>query len=91
MKRQQLFHVFAQTLHGTRIFDSIVFRKLLAAKTLSNKAVPPHKDQFGAVIDAASPARLVPTRISTLASVESAEDGWRLVPSSIELESGAYE
>ena len=49
------------------------------------------KEQFGAVIDAASPARLVSTRMSTLASVESTEDGWRLVPGRIELESKAYE
>ena len=49
------------------------------------------KEQFGAVIDAASPARLVSTRMSTLASVESTEDGWRLVPGRIELESEAYE
>ena len=49
------------------------------------------KERFGAVIDAASPARLVSTRMSTLASVESTEDGWRLVPSGIGLESEAYE
>lgn len=48
-------------------------------------------EQFGAVIDAASPARLVSTRMSTLASVESAEGGWRLVPSRVELESEAYQ
>ena len=47
-------------------------------------------EQFGAVIDAASPARLVSTRMSTLASVESTEVGWRLVPSGVELESEAY-
>jgi hypothetical protein len=47
-------------------------------------------EQFGAVIDAASPARLVSTRMSTLASVESTEEGWRLVPSGVELESEAY-
>ena len=46
---------------------------------------------FGAVIDAASPARLISTRMSTLASVESTEDGWRLVLSGIGLESEAYE
>ena len=45
----------------------------------------------GAVIDSASPARLVSTRMSTLASVESTEGGWRLVPSGIGLESEAYE
>ena len=49
------------------------------------------RERFGAVIDAASPARLVSTRMSTLASVESTEDGWRLVPSGIELESETYE
>lgn len=49
------------------------------------------RERFGAVIDAASPARLVSTRMSTLASVESTGDGWRLVPSGIELESEAYE
>ena len=49
------------------------------------------KEKFGAVIDAASPARLVSTRMSTLASVESTEDGWRLVSGRIELESEAYE
>ena len=35
------------------------------------------REQFGAVIDAASPARLVSTRMSTLASVESTEEGWQ--------------
>lgn len=49
------------------------------------------KEQFGAVIDAANPARLVSTRMSTLASVESTGDGWQLVPSAIGLESEAYE
>ena len=49
------------------------------------------REQFGAVINAASPARLVSTRMSTLASVESTEDGWRLVPGRVELESEAYE
>ena len=49
------------------------------------------RERFGAVIDSASPARLVSTRMSTLASVESTEDGWRLVPSGIGLESEAYE
>ena len=48
-------------------------------------------EQFGVVIDAASPARLVSTRMSTLASVESTEEGWRLVPSRIELESETYQ
>lgn len=48
------------------------------------------KEQFGAVIDAASPARLVSTRMSTLVSVESTEDGWRLVPGLLKLESEAY-
>lgn len=43
-------------------------------------------EQFGAVID---PARLMSTRMSTLASVESTEEGWRLVPSGVELESEA--
>ena len=49
------------------------------------------REQFGAVINAASPARLVSTRMSTLASVESTEYGWRLVTSGIGLESEAYE
>jgi hypothetical protein len=49
------------------------------------------KERFGAVIEAASPARLVSTRMSTLASVRSTEDGWVLVPSSVDLESEAYE
>ena len=49
------------------------------------------RERFGAMIDAASPARLVSTRMSTLASVESTEYGWRLVPSGIGLESEAYE
>lgn len=49
------------------------------------------KNRFGAVIDAANPARLVSTRMSTLASVKSTEHGWQLVPDSIELESGGYE
>ena len=49
------------------------------------------REQFGAVIDATSPARLVSTRMSTLPSVESSEDGWRLVPSGIGLESEVYE
>lgn len=48
-------------------------------------------DQFGAVIDAANPARLVSTRMSALASVESTEYGWRLVSSGIGIESEAYE
>lgn len=47
--------------------------------------------RFDAVIDAASPARLVSTRMSTLDSVESTEDGWRLVPNGIAVESEAYE
>ena len=37
------------------------------------------------------PARLVSTRMSALASVESTENGWRLVPSGIGVESEAYE
>ena len=49
------------------------------------------KERFGAVIDAASPARLVSTRMSTLAAVESTDRGWQLVSSGIELESEAYE
>ena len=49
------------------------------------------RDRLGAVIDSASPARLVSTRMSTLAAVESTEDGWRLVPSGIGLESEVYE
>ncbi len=49
------------------------------------------KDRFGAVIDAASPARLVSTRMSTLSSVESTEEGWRLVPDRIEHESETYQ
>ena len=49
------------------------------------------KGQFGAVIDAASPARLVSTRMSALAAVESTDQGWQLVASGIELESEAYE
>ena len=49
------------------------------------------RERFGAVIDAASPARLVSTRMSTLASVESTEDGWLLVANGIKLESEAYE
>ena len=48
------------------------------------------KERFGAVIDSQNPARLVSTRMSTLASVESTEAGWRLVPSDIEPESEAY-
>lgn len=47
--------------------------------------------QFGAVIDAANPARLVSMRISALASVGSTEYGCRLVPSSIGIESEAHE
>ena len=49
------------------------------------------KEEFGAVIDSRNPARLVSTRMSTLASVESTETGWQLVPSGIESESEAYE
>ena len=49
------------------------------------------REQFGAVIDSESPARLVSTRMSTLASVQSTEDGWRLIPSGIGLESEVYE
>ena len=48
------------------------------------------RQQFGAVIDAASPARLVSTRMSTLVSVESTEGGWRLTPGRLELESEPY-
>ena len=43
-------------------------------------------EEFGAVIDSRNPARLVSTRMSTLASVESTEAGWQLVPSGIESE-----
>lgn len=49
------------------------------------------KERFGAVIDAASPTRLVSTRMSTLGSVESTDDGWRLVSNGIGVESEAYE
>lgn len=49
------------------------------------------KEQFAVVIDAANPARLVSTRMSNLAAVESTEGGWRLVPRCIKLETGAYE
>lgn len=49
------------------------------------------KERFGAVIDAASPARLVSTRMSTLAAVKSTDRGWQLVSSGIELESETYE
>lgn len=48
------------------------------------------KKQFGAVIDAASPARLVSTRMSALDSVESTESGWRLVAAGIELETETF-
>ncbi|MXW70738.1 MAG: hypothetical protein F4Z74_04700 [Acidobacteria bacterium] len=49
------------------------------------------KKRFGAEIEAANPARLVSTRMSTLASVRSTEHGWRLVLPSITPESEAYE
>ena len=49
------------------------------------------KKRFGAEIEAANPARLVSTRMSTLASVRSTETGWRLVLRSITPESEAYE
>lgn len=49
------------------------------------------RDRFGAIIEGSNPARLVSTRMSTLSSVESTEEGWRLVPSNIELESEAYD
>lgn len=49
------------------------------------------RKQFGAVIEAASPARLVSTRMSALASVESTESGWRLVPARMKLEGEVYE
>lgn len=49
------------------------------------------RERFGAVIGSRNPARLVSTRMSTLASVQSTEDGWQLVPSGIKLESEAYE
>lgn len=49
------------------------------------------KNRFGVVIDAANPARLVSTRMSTLASVKSTEHGWQLVSDTIELESEEYE
>lgn len=48
------------------------------------------KDEFGVVVDSRNPARLVSTRMSTLASVESTEAGWQLVSSGIEPESEAY-
>ena len=48
------------------------------------------RDQFGAVIDAANPARLVSTRMSALNSVESTEGGWRLVTTGSKPESEAY-
>ena len=47
------------------------------------------ENQFGAVVDAVSPARLVSTRMSSLASVESKEGGWQLVSAGIELEPAA--
>ena len=49
------------------------------------------KHRYGAVIEAASPARLVSTRMSNLDSVQSTEDGWRLVSRGVGLESEAYE
>ena len=49
------------------------------------------RDRFGAIIEASSPPRLVSTRMSTLPSVESTEEGWRLIPTSIALESEAYD
>ncbi|MDE0177364.1 MAG: hypothetical protein OXP36_02100 [Gammaproteobacteria bacterium] len=49
------------------------------------------RDRFGAMIQASNPARLVSTRMSSLPSVESTEEGWRLVPSRIALESEAYD
>lgn len=49
------------------------------------------RDRFGAIIEASNPPRLVSTRMSTLPSVESTEEGWRLIPSSIALESEAYD
>lgn len=49
------------------------------------------REQFGAVIDASNPARLVSTRMSTLAAVESTDRGWQLVPSGIGVESEVYE
>ena len=49
------------------------------------------KERYGAVIEVASPARLVSTRMSTLASIRSTEDGWRLVSSGGGVESEAYE
>ena len=49
------------------------------------------RKRFGAEITGASPARLVSTRMSALASVESTEHGWRLVSSGIGLELEAYE
>ena len=49
------------------------------------------RDRFGAIIEASNPPRLVSTRMSTLPSVESTEGGWRLIPSSIALESEAYD
>ena len=48
------------------------------------------RERFGAVIKAASPARLVSTRMSVLAAVESTDRGWQLVPNGIGLESEAY-
>ena len=49
------------------------------------------RKRFGAEIKGASPARLVSTRMSALASVESTQYGWRLVSSGIEVELEAYE
>ena len=48
------------------------------------------REQFGAVIDATSAARLVSTRMSTLSSVESTDDGWRLVTRGVDIESEVF-
>jgi len=48
------------------------------------------REEFGAVIDSRTPARLVSTRMSALASVESTDAGWQLVPSGLESEAEAY-
>lgn len=49
------------------------------------------KNRYRVVIQATNPARLVSTRMSTLESVESTEQGWRLVTSGIEVEPEAFE
>ena len=81
-----------RTVSGQEI-DALCQMVLRRAETpmTPSQLVDALKEQFGAVIEATSPARLVSTRMSTLGSVESAAGGWRLVTRGVDVESEAFE